>query len=109
MKMNIFAAVVIAVFVLVVFSAPSAHAQSVPVLMNNPTPMRMSEHAQTAGERPMAQENTLLSVGSYSYAKGEVPLIELASPVYQTPLGDIARAYRKEHALAPKAVVVFEK
>jgi hypothetical protein len=27
----------------------------------------------------------------------------------ETPLGDIARAYRKEHSSVPKAVKVFEK
>lgn len=56
----------------------------------------------------MAEESSLLSLPSYSYAKGEVPLAELGSPIYQTPLGDIARVARKEHAFLPKAVKVFE-
>jgi hypothetical protein len=57
----------------------------------------------------MTKESTLLSVSPYGYAQGEVPLAELGSLEYQTPLGDVARAYRKEHATAAKAVKVLEK
>ena len=34
---------------------------------------------------------------------------ELGSLPYETPLGDVARAYRKEHVDAPKAVKILEK
>jgi len=86
----------------------SAHAQLAPVLQNNPAPVVITDHPQHASEHAMARETTLLSLTPYSYAQGEVPLVELGSIPYQAPLGDIARAYRKEHALARKATVVFE-
>jgi hypothetical protein len=80
------------------------------ILSNESQPVRMEGHVQHASQHPMAEESSLLSSNSYTYAKGEVPLVELASPIYQTPLGDVARAYRKEHASpdVPKAVKVVE-
>jgi len=89
--------------------AASAFGQSAPVLTNNPAPMVMTDHPQHASEHAMAQETSLLSSSPYGYAKGEVPLAELGSIEYQTPLGDVARAYRKEHITAAKAVKVLEK
>ena len=88
----------------------AAFSQNGGVLSNTAQPVRMDGHIEHASEHAMAQESSLLSSGSYSYAKGEVPLAELASPIYQTPLGDVARAYRKEHASAdaPKAAKVVE-
>lgn len=109
MKTNFLVATIAIVFCLCIFSIPSAHAQTAPVLSNNPAPIRMQDHPVTASEHAMAQETTLLSTTPYGYAKGEVPLADLASPMYYTPLGDIARAYRMEHEFAPKAVVVFEE
>jgi hypothetical protein len=90
--------------------AGSALAQSAPVLSNTPQPLQMTEHPQHADEHDMRPEMTLLGSSShYTYAQGEVPLAELASPIYHTPLGDIARDYRKEHSTAPKAVKVLEQ
>ena len=87
----------------------AAGAQTASVLPNTPAPLQMSDHTQHASQHDMAKESTLLNVSSYSYAQGEVPLADLGSPIYHVPLGDVARACRKEHATAPKAVVVFEK
>jgi len=109
MKMNIFTAIVVALFFLCVLCASSANAQNAAVLSNNPQPIHVPDHPQTASEHQIAHESTLLSVTPYGYAQGEVPLAEVGSLPYQTPLGDIARAYKKEHALAPKAVMVLEK
>jgi hypothetical protein len=109
MRMNIFTAIVVAIFFLCVLCAPSAHAQLAPVLQNNPAPIHMADHPQTASEHQIARESTLLSITPYGYAQGETPLAELGSIPYQMPLGDVARAYRREHELAPKAVVVWEK
>jgi hypothetical protein len=90
--------------------ATAAFAQSAPLLSNTPAPIVMSEHPLRATEHAMAQETSLLSgMSPYTYAKGEVPLAELGSLPYETPLGDVARAYRKEHADAPKATVVLDK
>src|ERR1700683_1750963 len=87
----------------------AAFGQTASVLYNNPQPIIMpDDRPQHASEHAMGTESSLLSSGTISYAKGEVPLAELASPMYHTPLGDIARAYRKEHAALPKATKVSE-
>lgn len=90
--------------------ATAAFSQNAGLLSNNVQPMEMSGHSEHASEHAMAQETSLLSTSSYTYAKGEVPLAELGSPIYQVPLGDVARAYKKERAAsnAPKAVKVME-
>ncbi|MGD0268874.1 MAG: hypothetical protein ABSB14_07400 [Candidatus Sulfotelmatobacter sp.] len=87
----------------------AAFGQTASVQSNNPQPIQMpDDRPQHASEHAMGTESSLLSSGTISYAKGEVPLAELASPMYHTPLGDIARAYRKEHATLPKATKVSE-
>jgi hypothetical protein len=99
------------VIVLCLLCAIAAFAQSAPILSNTPAPVVMYEHPQHAAEHAMAQETSLLggSFSPYTYAKGEVPLADLGSLPYETPLGDIARAYRREHIDAPKAAKVLEK
>src|ERR1700678_2906310 len=91
------------------FCATAAFAQQGTVLNPTVQPYQPPDHPQHASVQPMGQETSLLYTSSYSYAKGEVPLADLASPIYHTPLGDIAREYRKEHANAPKAVMTLEK
>jgi hypothetical protein len=109
MKINVTHIAIAALFSVCLFCASSAHAQLAPVLQNTPAPIHMIEHTEHAAPHAMAQENNLLGSSYYSWAKGEVPLAELASPIYETPLGDVARAYRKQHALEPKAVMTLEK
>lgn len=95
---------------LFVLLAVAAFGQSALVLNNTVQPIEMMDHTQHASPHAMAAENTLLETSTYSYAKGEVPLADLGSITYETPLGDVARAYKKEHAaLALKATKVFEK
>jgi hypothetical protein len=57
----------------------------------------------------MATESPLVGGGSYTYAQGERPLWEFGPVSEPTPLGDVARAYRKEKLAAKKAEIVFEK
>ncbi len=58
----------------------------------------------------MAIETSLVGGGTYTYAQGERPLWEFGSPLPEpTPLGDIARANRKEKQAAKKAEIVLEK
>jgi hypothetical protein len=99
------------IVVLCFLCATAAFAQSAPILSNTPAPVVMFEHPLRATEHPMAQETSLLSSGlsPYTYATGEVPLAELGSLPYETPLGDVARAYRKEHVDAPRATKTLEK
>jgi hypothetical protein len=96
------------IFVLCFLCATAAFAQNAPVLTGNPQPLEIADHPQHASQHAMAPESTLLSTSPYGYAQGEVPLVELGSLEYQTPLGDVARAYRKEHAVVPKAAKVSE-
>ena len=51
----------------------------------------------------MGLEQNLLVNASYLYVQGERPLWEVQPLAPQVPLGDIARAYRKEHEAAKKA------
>lgn len=79
------------------------------VLNSQAQPLQMTGHPEHASEHALGNETSLFGSSPYSYAKGEVPLWELASPIYHTPLGDVAREVRKEHATLPKATRVFEK
>jgi hypothetical protein len=105
MKTTIFALCVLCLL------ATSAFAQNAPVLSNTPQVTQMFEHPQHAEVHSMAQETTLLGPNPYTYARGEQPLSEYgSSPMYETPLGDVARAYRKQHALtAARAVKSLDK
>jgi hypothetical protein len=97
------------IIVLCLLCATAALAQNAPVLSNQPQMVVMTDHPQHASEHAMATESSLFSTNSpYSFAKGEVPLAELGSLEYQIPLGDVARAYRKEHVAVPKAGKVSE-
>ncbi len=110
MKINVIRATTFAFCFLCFFCASAAFAQtSAPVLTNAPQPLAMAEHIEHASEHPLAHESSLLSSSSYTYAQGEQPLAQFGTLPYETPLGDIARAYRKEHATAVKAVIVLEK
>ena len=87
----------------------AAFGQAASVLSNNPQPMQMADHPQQASQHAMAPESSLLGASAYSYAHGEQPVVDFGTLPRETPLGDIARAYRKEHSSVPKAVKVFEK
>lgn len=68
------------------------------------------DHPQHADRHDLADEHALVGGGSVTYAHGERPLSELGSPSpTPTPLGDVARAFRKEKLAIKKAEVVFEK
>ena len=67
------------------------------------------DHPSRAAFHPMLTEQNLLGVGSFTYAQGEMPLWEAPFDSHEVPLGDIARALKKEHATAKKARLVLEK
>lgn len=73
-----------------------------------PQPLRMDGHPEYASQHAMAHETSLFGSSTYAYAKGEVPLADLGSPIYHVPLGDLARDARREHVNDRKAVKVFE-
>jgi len=76
------------------------------------TPIQSSFHIPDSSIRalsqPMSVEQNLLGNNALTSAQGEMPLWEAPQP-HEVPLGDIARALRKEHATAKKARLVLEK
>lgn len=80
-------------------------------LSSQAVPLQFPDHPQHASLGAMACEHPLVggAPDSYSYAQGERPLWEFGSVTEPTPLGDVARAYRKEKLTAKKAEVVLEK
>ncbi len=91
-------------------ASAAAFGQTASVQSNNPQPIYMpDDRPQHAAQHALAQESSLLGASDYGYARGERPMSEFVTPARETPLGDIARAYRKEHIGVPKAVKVLEK
>ena len=74
-------------------------------------PLQMADHPEHASLTPMACEHPLVggAADNYSYAKGEQPLWEFGPVSKPVPLGDIARANRKDRAADKKAEIKFEK
>jgi hypothetical protein len=97
--------------VLVILCSAAAFGQS--ALSNEPQVIRIPDHPLHADVRAMASEHPLVGGGpsTYTYAQGERPLWEFGpvSDFRPTPLGDVARAFRKEKQAAKKAEIVFEK
>jgi hypothetical protein len=80
-------------------------------ISNQAIPIQIADHPQHASFSSMACEHPLVggAADTYTYAQGERPLWEFGPVSEPTPLGDVARAYRKEKLAAKKAEVVFEK
>ena len=110
MKINFMKITIVAFTFLCILCAPAAVAQTAGVLSNTPEPIHMQDHPLHASDHEMGAETSLFnSVSPYTYAQGEVPLADLGSLIYQTPLGDLARACKIEHANDPKAIKVLEQ
>lgn len=100
-----------ALFSLCLLGASAAFGQygsSVAVLNNQPAVFQSPSHPEHASVKPMAQPQSLLEQSGYSYAQGERPLWEVAPEAHVTPLGDIARELRKEHAEVKKATICWQ-
>jgi hypothetical protein len=98
----------IKLFVLFIFCTAAAFGQS--VASSQPQIIQPPSHPLHAEMHAMAAEQSLVGGGAYTYAQGERPLWEFGSPLPQpTPLGDVARAVRKEKLAAKKAEIVLEK
>ncbi|HLW88723.1 MAG TPA: hypothetical protein VKR57_09525 [Terriglobales bacterium] len=96
--------------VLFLICATTAFAQTAPVLSNQANIVQIIDHPEHASQHELATSQNLLEHSDYAYAKGELPLWEFG-PVGPppVPLGDLARAARKEHALDKKAQIIWEK
>jgi hypothetical protein len=95
--------------ILIIFCAAAAFGQA--GISSQPVVQQFAEHPEHASVTPMATEHPLVggAYDNYSYAQGERPLWEFGPVSEPVPLGDVARAYRKEKQGAKKAEVVFEK
>jgi hypothetical protein len=97
--------------ILLVLCSVAAFGQAA-ALSGEPQVIRIPDHPQHAERQAMACEKPLVGgagAETYTYAQGERPLWEFGSVSEATPLGDVARAYRKEKQAAKKAEVVLEK
>jgi hypothetical protein len=97
-------------FAIVFLSASAAFGQAGSI-SSQAQAIEFPDHPQHASLTAMACEHPLVGGASdnYTYAKGEVPLWEFGPVSQPVPLGDIARAYRKEKQAAKKAEIILEK
>jgi hypothetical protein len=99
------------VVLFLLFAVAAFGQQSAPVLSSQPAITQFFEHPEHAQPHAMAAENPIAGGASdaYSYAQGEIPLWQLGPLSEPVPLGDVARAFRKEKQVGRKAEVIFEK
>lgn len=96
--------------ILIVLCATAVLGQTAGVISNQQSIMTIPDHPRHAQQQAMAPEHLLVGgTDTYSYAKGERPLWEFGPISQPVPLGDVARAYRREKIDAKKAQVVLEK
>ena len=88
----------------------SAFGQAIGAVSSEAHMTQIPDHPEHAEQHALATEHSLVGGGSITYAQGERPLWEFG-PVSQppTPLGDVARSFRKEKLAVKKAEIVFEK
>ena len=97
------------ILVLCLFCVAGATAQTAPVIPSRATMVQVPDNPQHASQHDLATEHSLLEHSTYTYAQGERPLWEFGPISQPVPLGDVARAYRTQHALAKKAEVILNK
>lgn len=95
-------------FALCLLLGAAAFGQTASVLSGEPQPLQMGSHPARAYQQPMGVEQVLLEHSAYTSGKGERPLWEVAPMWHALPLGDVARALKKEHATAKKAEIIWE-
>lgn len=78
------------------------------VMNAQPQMFTMSEHPQHAFQAGLAQEQDLREHSESVWAQGERPLWEVMPAPKFISLGAIARAFREQHATAPKASIVWK-
>src|SRR5256885_15587724 len=100
----------ITLFALFILLTGSAFGQIGSGASSQPQVLELPSHPLHADLHELATEQSLLGGGGVSSAHGERPLSEFGSALPQpTPLGDIARAFRKEKQAGKKAEFVLYK
>jgi|SRR5215469_15146942 len=99
----------ITLLMLILFCAVGAFAQA--GISSQTVPLQFNDHPEHASVTPMATEHLIVggAPDNYTYAHGERPLWEFGPVSEPIPLGDVARAYRREKTAAKKAEIVLEK
>jgi len=95
-----------------IFCTAAAFGQAAGSISSQVQVLTIPDHPGHAEPHDMAQEHSLVGGGptTYTFGQGERPLWEFGSPLPEpTPLGDVARAYRKQKLAAKKAEFVLEK
>ena len=97
--------------VMMVFVGSACFGQAASAISSEPQVIQVPSHPMHADQHSMASEHSLVGGGAntYSYAQGERPLWEFGPVSEPVPLGDVARAARKDKLSAKKAEFVFEK
>lgn len=100
----------ITLFTLFLLVTTGAFGQAIGGVSSEAHMTQIPDHPQHAEQHALAAEHSLVGGGSVSYARGERPLWEFG-PVSQppVPLGDVARAVRKQKLAVKKAEIVLEK
>lgn len=99
------------IIVVILCSAAAFGQVGASAISNQVTPLQIADHPQHASYTRMACESPLVGAApdTYSYAQGERPLWEFGPVSEPVPLGDVARAYRKEKLTGKKAELTLEK
>jgi hypothetical protein len=96
--------------VLCFLCATAAFGQSIgagALLCNEPVIAEFASHPGRASQTALRVEQNLMEQTSFTHARGERPLWEVAKPAAATPLGDSARMLKKEHEAAKRADVIW--
>ena len=96
--------------ILFLFCAAAAFGQ-VGSICAQSQPIQIADHPLHAEYHDMGVEHPLVGgvAGGVTYAQGERPLWEFGSVSTPVPLGDVARAFRKERLAARKAERTLDK
>ena len=100
-----------ALLAIMILFAAAAVGQAAGSISAQAVPIQIPDHPQHATFGTMATTQSLVGGASdnYTYAQGERPLWEFGPVSDPVPLGDVARAYRKEKLTMKKAEFVLEK
>jgi hypothetical protein len=91
-----------------ILGASAAFGQAANVLSATPQVYSFETHPEHASRQPLAPMQSLNGSEELVYAQGELPLWEVATAVHEVPLGDSARALRREHETSKRAAKYWQ-
>jgi hypothetical protein len=95
----------------VILCSASVFGQAAGSISSQPVPTVFTDHPLHAEPHALATQTPIAggSADAYGYEKGEQPLWQFGPVSQAVPLGDVARAYRKEKLTGKKAELILEK